>query len=148
MGHSLSIGLVDGLSPSPPVSISNKPDLPYCVWVEMDDYCGESFFPAEDGRDKWVPIYPRTHRELHKQTNGAWVEEERTMIPLRLAWAWTIHKSQGQTIRSKIVLNLGKKEMDHGVEVNNSKQSPDNRSTIRYVQSTSLLLSTQFLFSL
>ena len=37
------------------------------------------------------------------------------MIPLRLAWAWTIHKSQGQTIRNKIVLALGKKEMDHGL---------------------------------
>ena len=65
---------------------TKKADLPYCVWVEMEDYCGPSFFPEEDGRDKWIPIYPRTHMELNKKGED-WVEEERTMIPLRLAWA-------------------------------------------------------------
>ena len=43
-----------------------------------------------------------------------WVEESRTTIPLRLAWAWTIHKYQGQTIQNNIVLTLGNKEMAHG----------------------------------
>ena len=37
------------------------------------------------------------------------------MIPLRLAWSWTIHKYQGQTIRNKIVLTLGNKEIAHGL---------------------------------
>ena len=37
------------------------------------------------------------------------------MLPLRLAWVWTIWKSQGQTIRTKIILNLGEKEKEHGL---------------------------------
>ena len=37
------------------------------------------------------------------------------MLPLRLAWAWTIWKAQGQTIRNKIILNLGTREKEHGL---------------------------------
>ena len=43
------------------------------------------------------------------------MEESTTKIPLRLAWAWTIQKTQGQTIWTKIVLTLGNKEMAHGL---------------------------------
>ena len=35
------------------------------------------------------------------------------MFPLRLAWAWTIWKAQGQTMRGKIVMDLGKNEREH-----------------------------------
>ena len=34
---------------------------------------------------------------------------------MRLDWVWIIHKSQGQTIWTKIVLTLGNKEMAHGL---------------------------------
>ena len=37
------------------------------------------------------------------------------MLPIKLSWALTIWKSQGQTIRSKIVLHLGKDEVEHGL---------------------------------
>ena len=37
------------------------------------------------------------------------------MIPMRLSWAMTIWKSQGQTIKTKIVLHLGKDEKEHGL---------------------------------
>ena len=34
---------------------------------------------------------------------------------MRLSWALTIWKSQGQTIRSKIVLHLGNEETENGL---------------------------------
>ena len=37
------------------------------------------------------------------------------MLPLRLAWAWTIWKAQDQTIRSKIILKLESKERKHSL---------------------------------
>ena len=36
-------------------------------------------------------------------------------MPLRLAWAWTIWKAQGQTLRGKVVIKLGSKEREHGL---------------------------------
>ena len=39
----------------------------------------------------------------------------RRMFPLRLSYAWTIWKAQGQTITSKVVADLGKKEREHGL---------------------------------
>jgi len=37
------------------------------------------------------------------------------MVPLRLSYAWTIWKSQGQTIRNKVAVMLGDKEKEHGL---------------------------------
>ena len=39
----------------------------------------------------------------------------RTMVPLKLCYAWTIWKAQGQTIRGKVVVDLGKTEKEHGL---------------------------------
>ena len=78
----------------------------------MDILAHPSFLTQNE--KKRIPIYARTHTELFKKRDN-WVEESRNMIPLRLAWAWNIHKYQGQTIWTKIVLTLGKKDMAHGL---------------------------------
>ena len=39
----------------------------------------------------------------------------RTQLPLRLAWEITIHKSQCITINGKYCVDLGTKEMNHGM---------------------------------
>ena len=42
-------------------------------------------------------------------------EHSRTQMPLKLCWAWTAHKCQGMTIKGKVVIDLGPREMWHGV---------------------------------
>ena len=37
------------------------------------------------------------------------------MFPLRLSWAWTIWKAQGQTIKGKMVMDLSKYEKECGL---------------------------------
>ena len=37
------------------------------------------------------------------------------MLPLILCWAWTIWESQGQIIRGKVSLHLGRGEKEHGL---------------------------------
>jgi len=39
----------------------------------------------------------------------------RSMVPLRLSWAWTVWKAQGQTMRGKIVVHLGSTEVEDGL---------------------------------
>ncbi len=72
----------------------------------MADYAGPTFFSENESRKQWVPMYPITGEDKSLS---------RTMLPLRLAWAWTIWKAQGQTIRGKVVIKLGKSEREHGL---------------------------------
>ena len=65
-------------------SPQNK-NIPYYIWVDMGDYTGPPLFPHPE-RKKWILIYARTHTELFKKKDD-WVEESRTIIPLRLDWA-------------------------------------------------------------
>ena len=37
------------------------------------------------------------------------------MVPFCLSYAWTIWKAQGQTINTKMVLNIGQNEKEHGL---------------------------------
>ena len=93
------------------------------VWTEIDTYSGPTYFPGDEQRKKWFPIIPITHT-WHSDRKGVrsssidgidWEESTRTMLPLRLSWALSIWKAQGQTIKSKIVLHLGTKEKEHGL---------------------------------
>ena len=57
----------------------------------------------------YVPICPIT---VTSQTEGSY--HERQQLPLRLAWALTIHKSQGLTL-PKAWIDIGKTERTPGV---------------------------------
>ena len=70
---------------------------------------GEAF----NGHPQCVPIQPQT-----VPIDG--VKDTRKQLPLRLAWAITIHKSQGMTIKHgqvihKSVIDLGTKEFQAGL---------------------------------
>ena len=81
------------------------PDLPIAVVVKFDQYTG----PAFANQTSCVPIPPITATV----TTGNLVHE-RQQISLKLAWALTIHKSQGMTLQ-KAWVDIGKRETTLGV---------------------------------
>ena len=82
------------------------PDLPIAVMVRIDDYRGPSFSELEQSS---VPIGPITISS--QSVEGI---HERQQIPLKLACALTIHKSQGLTL-PKACINIGKSEKTSGI---------------------------------
>ena len=79
------------------------PSLPLAVMVRFDKYWGPTL------HDGSVPIVPQ--RCTWMQGSSACSQLQ---IPLKLAWAVTIHKAQGLTL-DKVVIDIGKKEFSAGL---------------------------------
>ena len=77
------------------------PELPIAVVVMFEDYRGPSLSEAQPSCVPIPPVTVSAHAE-----NGF---HERQQLPLRLAWALTIHKSQGLTL-PKAWIDIGKSE--------------------------------------
>ena len=80
------------------------PDLPIAIMVRFDSYSGPTF------PDGTVPITPL--RRCWSSSGGG--QCSRLQLPLKLAWAVTIHKSQGLTL-DKVVVDVGKREFSTGL---------------------------------
>jgi len=83
------------------------PCLPITVLVEFDNYAGPAIVSSEG--ERVVPIPPIRHTWDGK--NGTC---SRLQVPICLAWAITVHKSQGLTLKQAVV-DLGKKEYAAGL---------------------------------
>lgn len=82
------------------------PNLPIAVVVQFDNYRGPSL---SDSWSSCVPVCPGT---VSSQESNTFYE--RQQLPLKLAWALTIHKSQGLTL-PKAWIDIGKSERTAGV---------------------------------
>ena len=84
-------------------SAKAPPNLPVAVMVHFDTYSGPTL------PDGTVPITP-----IRRSWSTSGAQCSRLQLPLRLAWAVTIHKSQGLTL-DKTVVDIGKKEFSSGL---------------------------------
>ena len=80
------------------------PNLPLAVMVKFDHYSGPTFHGQGT-----VPIAP-----IRRTWFKSGCQCSRLQLPLRLAWAVTIHKLQGLTI-DKLVVDIGKREFSPGL---------------------------------
>lgn len=93
---------------------ASRSELPLAVLVSCPTYKGPTLWHTEprpnfpDG----IPIIPITPLKTSFEINSQ--PMSRKQLPLRLAWAVTVHKSQGLTLK-KIKLGLGSREFSTGL---------------------------------
>ena len=100
----VDVGLVNGAMGTIWYRTGGPPDLPIAVMVRFDSYSGPTF------PDGTVPITPL--RRCWSSSGGG--QCSRLQLPLKLAWAVTIHKSKGLTL-DKVVIDIGKREFSTGL---------------------------------
>ena len=79
------------------------PHLPVAVMVRFDHYIGPTLHNGT------VPIPP-----ICQTWSASGSQHSRLQLPLKLAWAVTIHKSQGLTL-DKVVIDIGQREFSSGL---------------------------------
>lgn len=82
---------------------STPPDLPLAVMVRFDHYSGPTLV------DGTIPITP-----LRRTWSNVGAQCSRLQLPLKLAWAVTVHNAQSLTL-DKVIIDIGKKEFCAGL---------------------------------
>lgn len=75
------------------------------IWVEID---GHSYKMEQETWQDITYQYDARNKEIKEHIQGTF-----TQFPIKLAWAMTIHKSQGKTF-DKVVIDIGYGAFSHG----------------------------------